>query len=363
MIEDKRKTAFPESSVAADEEKLSGKNTNTIIAKNSSSGNDLFDRDELDTISLAELYDTIYRRRPPIIEGLLHTGTYILAGAPKIGKSFLVAQIAYHVSTGRPLWGYTVRQSTVLYLALEDDRRRLQERMFTMFGVEEAGDLHFCIASKQVGFGLEDQLEQFLHEHPQTRLIIIDTLQKVREITSDTYSYAKDYEIVGKLKQFADQHDVCLLIVHHTRKQHAGDAFEMISGTNGLLGSADGGLILQKEKRTDRTATMDIVGRDQGDQRLFLMRNEERLIWELDHAETELWKSPPDAILEAIAASIKEEWTGSATDLVQLLEVEMKPNTLTKHLNVTARRLQEEYGILYESTRSHAGRKISLRHL
>ena len=200
MIEDKRKTAFPESSVAADEEKLSGKNTNTIIAKNSSSGNDLFDRDELDTISLAELYDTIYRRRPPIIEGLLHTGTYILAGAPKIGKSFLVAQIAYHVSTGRPLWGYTVRQSTVLYLALEDDRRRLQERMFTMFGVEEAGDLHFRIASKQVGFGLEDQLEQFLHEHPQTRLIIIDTLQKVREINFDTYSYAKDYEIVGKLK-------------------------------------------------------------------------------------------------------------------------------------------------------------------
>ena len=73
----------------------------------------------------------------------MYAGAYILAGAPKIGKSFLVAQLAYHVSTGQPLWGYDVHQGTVLYLALEDDFRRLQDRMSRMFGVEGTDELYF----------------------------------------------------------------------------------------------------------------------------------------------------------------------------------------------------------------------------
>lgn len=86
----------------------------------------------LHTVSMTELYQTVYKSRPPVIDGLLYSGAYILAGAPKIGKSFLVAQLAYHVSTGRRLWGYEVHQGTVLYLALEDDFQRIQSRMFMM---------------------------------------------------------------------------------------------------------------------------------------------------------------------------------------------------------------------------------------
>ena len=90
----------------------------------------------LHTVTLSELYETSYPSRPPIIDGLLYPGTYLLAGAPKVGKSFLVAQLAYHISTGQPLWDYPVHKSTVLYLALEDDYKRLQDRMFRMFGVD-----------------------------------------------------------------------------------------------------------------------------------------------------------------------------------------------------------------------------------
>ncbi len=72
----------------------------------------------LHTFSMGELYEQIYRSKPTIIDGLLHTGTYIFAGAPKLGKSFLMAQIAYHVSTGLPLWKYPVHKGSVLYLAL-----------------------------------------------------------------------------------------------------------------------------------------------------------------------------------------------------------------------------------------------------
>ena len=261
----------------------------------------------LHTVSMNELYETVYQSRPPVIDGLLYSGTYLFAGAPKVGKSFFMAQLAYHISTGQKLWDYDVHQGTVLYLALEDDYQRLQERMFRMFGVEGTDNLYFAVYAKQLGAGLDEQLEKFIREHPDTRLIIIDTLQKIREVSTDAYSYANDYDIVGRMKQFADKHGVCLLLVHHTRKQQAGDKFEMISGTTGLLGCADGAFLLQKEKRTDLSATLEIVGRDQPDQKLHLTRDTEKLIWQLDHAETELWKSPPDPLLDKIAAVITED--------------------------------------------------------
>ena len=103
-----------------------------------------------------------------------------------------------------------------------------------MFGVEGTHALHFATRAKMIGSGLDEQLEKFVREHSDTKLIIVDTLQKVREALSDSYSYSSDYEVIGKLKQFADRHGVCVLIVHHTRKQPAGDSFEMISGTTGL---------------------------------------------------------------------------------------------------------------------------------
>lgn len=320
----------------------------------------LTDPHYLHTISMTELYQTAFRSRPPIIDGLLYAGAYILAGAPKIGKSFLVAQIAYHVSTGRKLWDFDVHQGTVLYLALEDDYQRIQSRMFMMYGVNDTPNLHFATAAGKIGNGLDEQLENFMREHPDTKLIIIDTMQKIRELGGESYSYASDYEIIGRLKQFADKYCICVLTVHHTRKQPAGDSFEMISGTTGLLGCADGSLLMQKKKRTALEATIDVVGRDQQDQILYLKKDPETQIWNLERMENELHKEPPDAVLETVAKLVKKSWCGSPTELAMLLQVGMQPNTLAKHLNVNAGRLFEEYGVQYENTRTHAGRKITL---
>ena len=317
----------------------------------------------LHTMTLNELFETSYSSRPPIIGGLLYPGTYLLAGAPKVGKSFLVAQLAFHISTGQPLWEFPVQKSTVLYLALEDDYQRLQDRMFRMFGVESTEHLHFATCAKQLGSGLEEQLELFLHEHPDTRLIIIDTLQKVREVGGASYSYASDYEIVGKLKTFADKHGICLLLVHHTRKQPASDKFEMISGTTGLLGCADGAFLLQKERGTTMNGTLDVVGRDQSEQKLHLVRDREHLFWNLDHLEAEICEPPPAPLLEKLNALLTNKWVGSPTDLVDLLEADQKPNTLSRYLNVNKSRLENEYGIEYKNNRTHGGRIIALRRI
>ena len=369
----KKEMTAPYVSVGADMEQSFQKCSNDIITENAENINSLeemqrelrkmLDPSYLKTMSMTELYDTVFQSRPPLIDGLLYPGTYLFVGAPKLGKSFLMAQLAYHISTGTQLWNYTVRKGTVLYLALEDDYRRLQERLYRMFGTDGAENLFFSVSAGQLGNGLDEQLTRFMQEHPDTKLIIIDTLQKVREVGGDNYSYANDYEIITRLKKFADSYGITLLLVHHTRKQKADDTFDMISGTNGLLGAADGAFLLQKEKRTGNTATLEVSGRDQQDQRLHLKRNESTLAWDLERTETELWKEPPEPLLELIAEKITadfSEWQGTPTELCDFLSVDMKANALTMKLNINAGRLYNEYGIRYENKRCHDGRKVRL---
>ena len=371
-----KKVAVPNPSVGADGEQPLGKNINQIIP-NTKPQNNLQATESvekcpvnagqggLETISMDELYDTIYPPKIPIVDGLIYNGTYLFVGAPKVGKSFFMAQLGYHVSMGLPLWGYSVKKGTVLYLALEDDYARLQKRLSRMFGMESTDNFHFATKSKNLNEGLDEQLNQFVKEHKDARLIIIDTLQKVREVGGDKFSYASDYDIVTKLKRFSDEHGICLLVVHHTRKMESSDSFDMISGTNGLLGAADGAFVMQKEKRTENKAILELAGRDQQDQKLELKFNRELCVWELVKAETELWKEPPDPLLEAIANVVSSEqpdWKGTASELLAVLQnEELQPNILTRKLNINSEQLLLDFNIRYVSIREHDGRKITLK--
>ena len=176
----KEKMTAPIASVGADvEQPLENLKTNQSIADLPGKGNlqatnntenvaksaNKKNPDELETVSMMELYDTAYPPKLPIVEGLLYNGTYLFVGSPKIGKSFFMAQIGYHISKGLPLWGFSVRQGTVLYLALEDDYARLQKRLSQMFGMEESENFYFATKSKSLNAGLEQQLVQFVTEH------------------------------------------------------------------------------------------------------------------------------------------------------------------------------------------------------
>lgn len=373
MNDGKMKTTAPVSSVGADGVQPNVKNHNEIIANSQEQINQQATKKPeksgnggLHTMSMPELYDTVFVPRVPIVDGFLYGGTYLFVGAPKVGKSFFMAQLAYHVAMGIPLWDYPVRKGTVLYLALEDDYARLQRRLSGMFGVECADNLYFATQAKTLNEGLDRQLEGFLKEHKDARLIIIDTLQKVREVGGDRYSYSSDYEIVTKLKSFSDKYGICLLVVHHTRKLESEDSFDMISGTNGLLGAADGAFIMHKKKRTDNEAVMDIVGRDQPDQELTIEFDRERCVWKFKKAETELWKQPPNPLLEAINVFLTEdrqEWEGTATELVkQLPDIQLQANVLSRRLNTVNSQLLNDYGIFYDNKRGHE-RKIILKRL
>ena len=376
MIDKKEMTA-PVASVGADAEQSSQKCTANSISENPEEFNTFdeyfrktqqemlrqMDPSYLKTVTMKELYDNVFESETELIEGLLYRGAYLFVGSPKVGKSFMMLQIAYHISTGKPLWNYKVRQAPVLYFALEDNYARLQRRLYKMFGIEETSNLYLATEGKTVNGGLDEQIRGFMQEHPDTGLIIIDTLKRVRESGGGEYSYSNDYDIVAHLKSIADSYKISMLIVHHTRKEEAADIFDMISGTNGLLGAADGAFVLCKNKRTSNEAIVDVTGRDQQDMRLHVSKDPQRLIWNLDEAETELWIEPPDPVLEKISAvcfSESNQWSGTATALCEKLGVDMKPNILTMRLNVNAGRLLKEYGIRYDSGRDHGGRKVSL---
>ena len=317
----------------------------------------------LETKSLTELYETGFITGQPIIDVLLFPGVYLLVGDSKIGKSFLAAQLAFSVAIGMPLWEKTVAKSAVLYLALEDQYARIQQRMYQMFGTEESADLHFAVQAKLLGDGLEKQLEAFVSEHKNTRLIIIDTLQKIRG-GSDSYSYAKDYDVISKLKAFAEKYALCMLLVHHTRKQNSSDPFGKINGTTGLMGAADGIWLLAKDCRTSNLATLEISGRDQPDTKVLLERDPETLCWNLVSFETDLWKTPPDPVLALLAEKLNEcdgNWHGTATELAAFLGTDLKPNVLSMKLNVNASILLHEFKIMVRSCRNHNGRRIELQ--
>ena len=316
-----------------------------------------------DTVTMEELFDTVYDSTPPVIDGLLYNGVSIIAGSGKVGKSFLMAQIGYHVSTGTPLWGMPVRKCKVLYLALEDSFSRLQKRLYQMFGGMPTKDFVLTTSAGRLGDSFDEQLINFLEENPDTGLVIIDTLIMIRDTDGDNYSYSEDYDFIMKLKQFALRRNICIVLVHHTRKESSSDPFDMISGTKGLYAAADASFVLMKEKRESGEASLYVTGRDQPDAKLSLVRDPEKLTWELDSVCADAWTEPKDPVIEAVAKLVAEEkpvWEGTSTELAELIRTDLKPNALSMKLNVKAGTLRREYGIQYINTRKHEGRRIQL---
>lgn len=319
-------------------------------------------------MTMPELMETRFPLRPAVIEGLLPAGTYLLAGAPKIGKSFLVLQMAYQVSMGEPFLGFSSRQGTVLYLALEDTYERLQKRLSQMTD-SDSPKLKLSVISETLEEDLTERLRLFLLHEADTVLIVIDALQRIRGRTPDSGSYAADYETVEKLKEISDLYGIALLLVHHTRKEGAEDIFNTISGTNGLMGAADGALILYKDKRTASDAVLEAVGRDQQQLRLHISFDAAHLHWELVEVETGRFKELPNPLVELVSRLVNEEdpsWSGTATELAQCLSKmdssqSFTPNWIVRTLNAQQDTLLRKYDIRYVAQRTREGKSLSLR--
>ena len=296
-----------------------------------------------------------------VVDGLIPTGLTLFCGSQKIGKSWLMLKLCLCVSQGIPLWDMPTQEGDVLYLCLEDTFCRIQDRLFRLTD-EASGRLHFAVASDKLSDGLIVQLEDYLKEYPDSRLIVIDTLQKVRTASKDN-AYASDYGDISLIKDFADRHSLAVIVVHHIRKQNDSDVFNKVSGTTGLTGSADATFVLQQESRASNAAKLYVTGRDTPYQEFTLRFRD--CSWELvERKEQEQLakEAIPDVLFRLVDfMQGREEWTGTATELLEAMgETGTPPNIMTKRLNEYRAGFLSENNICYSYHRKKGGREISL---
>lgn len=300
---------------------------------------------------------------PPVrwlIPDLLAAGLTLLAGASKAGKSWLCLWMCLQLAKGGEIWNRTVPPQTVLYLCLEDTYARIQARLFRLTEDAVPERLYFQTGSETIGNGLEVQIEKFLSAHPETALVVIDTLQKVRSVEPMNGAYASDYRDMSALKALADRHRIGILLVHHLRKQGAADPFHQISGSNGLMGAADTIWLLQR-RRMDPTARLLVTGRDMDSCTLHLQA--EDCVWQLLEEETadqQTVKAVPDYLWKlADFLQGSKNWQGTASELLAAAGIEnVQPNQLTRKLVEHYYTVFMPKGIRYESHRTASARRM-----
>ena len=318
---------------------------------------------QLQTIDADTLMSTPLPVTQFIVEDLLPEGLHILAGSPKIGKSWLALWICLRVSKGEPVWELPVAQGTVLYLCLEDSYARIQNRLFQI--TDDAPDtLHFANLSGSIGDGLENQITSFLSEHPDTNLIVIDTLQKIRDIVPDNNSYANDYRDLSALKNLADQHHIAILLIHHLRKMKDDDPMNMISGTTGISGATDSNFVLKRKDRSSPCAELHCTGRDIESRVLELSFQKETHTWVLSEPlEREKVSADPELISLSVFLKQLHTFTGTATELSMLLKHEtgeaIAPSVLSKKLTKYTGELDKR-GIHVSGSRTRDARQLCI---
>ena len=297
-----------------------------------------------------------------VVDTLLAQGLHILAGSPKVGKSWLALWLAVTVAKGEPVWNMTTKQGTTLYLCLEDSVLRIQNRLFEI--TEDAPDsVHFCTECALIGQGLEEQVDAFIAAHPDTVLVIIDTLQMVRPVHDATY--ANDYRDLSVLKRLADKHGIAILLIHHLRKEKAEDVFHRISGTTAISGAVDSSFTLVEDKRGSGKATLSCIGRDIEYRELTLERNAEN-VWELVSDSRTQPELLGDRIIYLLSELMRDrtEFIGTPTELSERIDpvgVErMSPKKVSRQIlqNLDALR---KIGISAVVRRSNGKRLIELR--
>jgi len=231
---------------------------------------------------------------PPMrwaVEGLLPEGLAILAGKPKSGKSYLALEIAISVANGEIALNYFPTETgEVLFVAMEDGESRLQNRIrqITASNPDLAitENLFLTTNWKPLLHGGEEDLQKFIDEHGNLRLIVLDTMGRLRGRQKDKASqYDLDSQFLAPLQKTAIQNHLCVLMIHHIRKSESDDPFSGISGTFGLTGIVDTMIVLQHSD--NNLATLHVRGRDLESDSYSASYNSEECQWRILNKQTE----------------------------------------------------------------------------
>ena len=312
-----------------------------------------------------KIYSSEYIMNTPMkpieycVDGLISQGLFVLAGAPKVGKSWLALDMCLSIAKGEKVLGKETLCGHAVYLSLEDSLIRLQNRLYELTD-EPSDNLNFAIMAESISNGLPEQIEYCRKRFDDLKIVVIDTLQKVRNESESSYS--SDYKELSVLKSLADKLGIAIVLVHHTRKCSDSDPFNMISGSTGLSGCVDGSMVLIESKRGSRKAKLYCVGRDIENQEINVVFESSR--WKVSD---EIKNIEPDYFSFAVHDFMvtQKKFKGSATELAEklsaLLHKEVFSNRVKKDLIQHAYELLD-YGVTFESKRSNGQRIIILNY-
>lgn len=232
------------------------------------------------------------------VPDLIPEGVTLLCGKPKLGKSWLLLAILIAVASGAVALGnIAVEQGEVLYISLEDKDKRLQKRANIVNQNCKVSDkFHYATSWPRLNEGGLEFLEEWIQEHPQVRLIGIDTWAKIKPKShrSNGQQYEEDYDAIVPLQELAAKYQVSIVVVHHMRKTESEDPLDMVLGSTANTGAVDGFLLLYR-KRGEQDARLFVTGRDiEEEQDLLLTFNQEIATWKIkgDSSSPEIATTP-----------------------------------------------------------------------
>ena len=303
------------------------------------------------------------------IDAILPHGLFILAGSSKIGKSWLALDMSNCVAGGDTFWNHHTTRGDVLYLALEDNNKRLQERLnkvSPMCDIDVPTDIHFVTKAHKLGDGLHEQIAMFLEGHSQTKLIVIDTLQYIRNTGKFTGTYSGDYHDMDALREIITGRELAMLLITHNHKSDEADPVNKVHGSAGLTGAVDGIFVLEKKKRASDKARLTIANRDTEGHLFDLRFDRLNCRWQLI-GDTSAEEDEDDQLYELLNLLLDEApvWRSTATKLCTALRTldpafPVSPVALSKTLKAQQEYLRTQHNIDCVFTRNKTARMIEL---
>ena len=287
---------------------------------------------KLKTVSGDELMKKTVKPVRFVVKDLLPRGLNIVAGKRKEGKSWLMLDLCFSVAAGEKFLDFDTEQGTVLYLDLEDPETRLLQRAREIRDVIPSR-FHEATRAGKLGAGLAEQIYDFVHDHPDTNLVVIDTLQKIRKPKGDTY--AGDYQVVSPLKNLADKLEIAIVCIHHTRKMKAKDTFDSVLGSTGLTAAADGIYVLERKAEGKPFGQLSFISRDSPDGEISVRFDHDTCRWyPVTPYDMEREMLLADEAMSALIDFMKHEtiFEGTATELCERLGLKIGANNLSSKL-------------------------------
>lgn len=317
------------------------------------------------TIDSDVLFEKQLEKRKFIVEGLLPEGLTILSGDPKVGKSFFALSLSVSVAKGVPFLCFPTTKSNVLYFCFEDDEKRLQQRLFDMSDDNFTG-LSFCNEVTRLGNGFIESVETYLKAHPDTKLIVVDTLNYIRPEKQGSNMYRDDYDDMIKLHRLTQQYGIALLIIHHNKKNSdEDDALRAISGSMGLSGGTDNCIIIKKPKKDQKITTMNVVGRDLQKFEMKIMQNENGVWFAAENIE--ISKKEISIVIQAVylfffmnskhLSPLSISPTELSSALNEAFSISVPPTMIKKKLTADHEDL-ELLGLKFDYERTKQGRRF-----